>query len=111
MVRLKVRDILKASEEDYEKAWKETAKILPLKGGAFKLRRMGKPNPIFEVIEKARHILLEMGFEETELPLIVEEMEVQRQYGPEANIILDRCFYLAKLPGQRSGLMPRGSRG
>jgi O-phosphoseryl-tRNA synthetase len=104
MVRLKVREILKAAEEDYEKAWRETAELIPLEGGTFKLRRMGKPNPIFELIERARHILLELGFEETELPLIVEESEVQRQYGPEANIILDRCFYLAKLPRPEIGL-------
>lgn len=27
MVRLKVREILKAAEEDYERAWKETARL------------------------------------------------------------------------------------
>ena len=107
MGRLNVREILKAAEEDYEKAWRETTKLLSLEGGAFKLRRMGKPNPIFELIERARHVLLEMGFEETELPIIVEESEVQRQYGPEANIILDRCFYLAKLPRPEIGLDSR----
>ena len=104
MARLKVREILKAAEEDYEKAWRETTGFLSLEGGAFKLQGTGKPNPIFELIERARHVLLEMGFEETELPLIVEESEVQRQYGPEANIILDRCFYLAKLPRPEIGL-------
>jgi O-phosphoseryl-tRNA synthetase len=107
MVRLNVREILKAAEEDYERAWRETAGLLPPEGGAFKLRETGKPNPIFELIARARHILLGMGFEETELPLIVEEAEVQRQYGPEANIILDRCFYLAKLPRPEVGLDSR----
>jgi len=104
MVRLKVREILKAAEEDYEKAWKETAKILPLKKRGFKLQKREKPNPIFELVERARHLLLKMGFEETELPLIAEEADVKRQYGPEANIILDRCFYLAKLPRPEIGL-------
>lgn len=107
MVRLRVREILKAAEEDYERAWRETAKLLRIEKGIFKLRKMGRSNPIFEIIERARHILLDMGFEETQLPIIVGEAEVRRQYGPEANVILDRCFYLAKLPRPEIGLDSR----
>ncbi|MCD6264299.1 O-phosphoserine--tRNA ligase [Candidatus Bathyarchaeota archaeon] len=106
-MRFRVREILKAAEEDYERAWRETAKLLQIKGGRFKLRRMGRPNPIFEIIERGRHVLLEMGFEEMQLPIIVDEAEVRRQYGPEANVILDRCFYLAKLPRPEIGLDAR----
>lgn len=107
MVRLRVRDILKEAEENYERAWRETAKLLRIEKGTFKLRRMGKSNSIFDLIERARHVLLDMGFEETQLPIIVDEVEVRRQYGPEANVILDRCFYLAKLPRPEIGLDSR----
>lgn len=106
-MRLKFKDILKAAEEDYERAWRETAKLLRIKGGAFKLRGTGKPNTIYELIERARYVLIDMGFEEMHLPTIVDEGEVRRQYGPEANVILDRCFYLAKLPRPEIGLDSR----
>ncbi len=37
-------------------------------------------------------------------PVIVDETEVFKQYGPEAAVILDRCYYLATLPRPDIGL-------
>ena len=39
-----------------------------------------------------------MGFDEAENPIIVDEQEVYRQFGPEAMAVLDRVFYLGGLP-------------
>ena len=100
--------ILKMAEEDFEKAWLESAKYLRDRGRFFNLRREeGEANPVFNLIQKMRHILVEMGFKEVLLPSIADESEVRKQYGPEANVILDRVFYLAKLPRPEIGLDKR----
>ncbi|NVM02469.1 MAG: O-phosphoserine--tRNA ligase [Candidatus Helarchaeota archaeon] len=94
-MKFKIKDIKDLSNEDYEKAWIETQKLLKKEGKLFKLNKKGKPHILYDTIEKIRKILIELGFEETVLPMIVEDSTVYKEYGPEAALILDRLFYLA----------------
>ena len=59
---------------------------------------------MYNLIQKLRLSFLDLGFREIFNPVIVDESEVYRQYGPEAPIILDRCYYLATLPRPDIGL-------
>ncbi|MEM3526644.1 MAG: hypothetical protein QXV37_04440, partial [Candidatus Jordarchaeaceae archaeon] len=99
-----VNEILARAEQDYEKAWVETKSLLTLTGRRFRLKPKGVPNPITEFMIEVRRILVEMGFEEVILPMIVSESDVYKEYGPEAPVILDRLFYLAGLPRPDIGL-------
>lgn len=78
--------------------------MLTLKGRRFKLKPKGAPNPITEFMIEVRRVLIEMGFEEVILPMIVSESDVYKEYGPESPVILDRLFYLAGLPRPDIGL-------
>jgi len=64
----------------------------------------GKPHLVTQFIEKFRTILLNLGFDETINPSIVNEEDVYKQYGPEAPLILDRSFYLAGLSRVELGI-------
>ncbi|MFX1450954.1 MAG: O-phosphoserine--tRNA ligase [Promethearchaeota archaeon] len=94
-MKFKIKDIKDLIDEDYEKAWVETQKLLKTKGKLFSLIKKGKSHILYDTIEKIRNILIEMGFEESVLPMIVEDSTVYKEYGPEAALILDRLFYLA----------------
>ena len=94
-MKFKIKDIKDLSNEDYEKAWIETQKLLKKEGKLFKLNKKGKSHILYDTIEKIREILIDLGFEETVLPMIVEDSTVYKEYGPEAALILDRLFYLA----------------
>ena len=95
----------KISENDYEKAWVESGKLLTLKGRGIDWKtEKGIPNNVVELVNKFRRILLNLGFEEVINPSIISEEEVYKQYGPEAMLILDRCFYLAGLPRADIGI-------
>jgi len=65
---------------------------------------IGISHPLFDLIEKFRQSFLGLGFVEVSNPLIVDEVEVRKQYGSEALAILDRCYYLATLPRPDIGL-------
>ena len=99
MVVFDTRKIREMAEKDFEKAWLETARLLKLEGRSLEWvkGREGKRHPVMEVASKLREIFLSYGLEEVLNPSIVGEAEIYRQYGPEAPIILDRCFYLAEL--------------
>jgi len=64
----------------------------------------GKPHCIQDLIQKVRKIFLEMGFDEVENPVFVSEDDIYKQYGSEAAVILDRCYYLAGLDRPDIGL-------
>ncbi len=64
----------------------------------------GKPHPVFDTVQKLRECYLRMGFTEVMNPLIVDDVEVYRQFGPEAPAVLDRVFYLAGLPRPNIGI-------
>ena len=70
----------------------------------FKFKQQAKPHPVCEMIEKIRQTFLKFGLSEVINPMIIEESEIYKQYGPEAAVILDRCFYLAELPRPEIGL-------
>ena len=96
-------DIKKRAKKDFEKAWIDTAKILP-SGAKDYSGGTGKAHPVQEISQEIRKIFLNLGFDEVENPLFVPEEEVYWQYGPEAPVILDRCYYLAGLPRPDIGL-------
>jgi len=91
-------------ELGFEEAWLRSAEYLPSTGKGLSLTGKGTAHPVANLVEKLRQAYLEMGFNETQLPTIVGEDEVYKQYGPEASIILDRCYYLATLPRPDIGL-------
>ena len=100
-----IAEILRKSEEDYEKAWVDTAKLVRLKGRYIEWKKEnGQSHPIVDLIAKIRRVLLSYGFRELINPTIVDESEVYKQYGPEAPVILDRCYYLATLPRPDLGI-------
>jgi len=91
------KKIKELAKEDYEKAWVETAKLLKDKGKYFNLLDKRKEHPLMDLVEKVRKVLLQTGFKETIVPMIIDKDEIYAQYGPEAPIILDRLFFLAGL--------------
>ncbi|OYT54767.1 MAG: O-phosphoserine--tRNA ligase [Candidatus Altiarchaeales archaeon ex4484_2] len=64
----------------------------------------GKPHHLQELIQEVREIFLEAGFDEIENQLFITEDDVYKQYGSEAPVVLDRCYYLAGLPRPDIGL-------
>ncbi len=107
MVRLRFTEILEKAEQNFEETWLETGKLV---GKRFARRKpliayvKGKPHPLMEILQKFREAYLRLGFEEILNPVIVEEEDVKKQYGPEALAILDRCYYLAVLPRPDIGI-------
>ncbi len=91
-------------ELGFEEVWLRSAELLPATGKGLSLTGKGTAHPVRELVEKLRQAYLRMGFSEVQLPTIIEEDEVYKQYGPEAPIILDRCYYLASLPRPDIGL-------
>ena len=61
-------------------------------------------HPIFATVNRLREIYLSMGFDECENPVIVEESDIYRQFGPEAMAVLDRVFYIGGLPRPNVGI-------
>ncbi|WP_048202393.1 O-phosphoserine--tRNA ligase [Methanocaldococcus bathoardescens] len=107
-MRFDTKKVLELAEKDFEKAWRETKKLIRDKHIDERYPRAkpmyGKPHPVMETIEKLRQAYLRMGFEEMINPVIVDEVEIYKQFGPEAMAVLDRCFYLAGLPRPDVGL-------
>jgi O-phosphoseryl-tRNA synthetase len=100
--------IRKSAAQDFEATWNLGKEIIPVPGinQAYPHLKFdyGKPHPIFETVHRLREAYLRMGFSETMNPVIVEDREVYRQFGSEAQAVLDRCFYLAGLPRPDVGL-------
>ncbi len=103
-----IKKVLDLAEKDFEEAWRETRALIKDKHIDNKYPRLkpiyGKPHPVMETIERLRQAYLRMGFEEMINPVIVDEVEIYKQFGPEAMAVLDRCFYLAGLPRPDVGL-------
>jgi O-phosphoseryl-tRNA synthetase len=107
MVKLNPNEILKRVEkEGFEKVWTESAKLIPVrkKGVSRAAIKPGTPHPIFDLAQKLRQSFINLGFTEILNPIIIDETEIYKQYGPEAAIILDRCYYLASFPRPDIGL-------
>ena len=107
MSPLKPDEILdRVEKEGFEKVWRESSSLIPKPSGGLDILsgRHGHPHLIYDLIQKLRRRFLSLGFDEVFNPVIIEENEIYRQYGPEAPIILDRCYYLAALPRPDIGL-------
>jgi len=105
--KLKPDAILKrVKTEGFEHAWLESPRLLPKATRRLELvfGRRGISHPLFDLVQKMRQSFLDLGFMEIANPVIVDETEVYKQYGPEALAILDRCYYLATLPRPDIGL-------
>jgi len=96
----------RVEKEGFERVWRESASLLPKPGKRLNLvpSEPGKSHPLFDLLQRMRQSLLNLGFTEVLNPVIVDETEVYKQYGSEAPVILDRCYYLATLPRPDIGL-------
>jgi len=56
------------------------------------------------MVNRLRETYLSLGFSEACNPIIVEEQDVFRQFGPEASAVLDRVFYLGGLDRPNQGI-------
>jgi O-phosphoseryl-tRNA synthetase len=107
MSPLDPKAILKrVKEEGFENVWRNSADFFlkPSKETITKPETKGASHPLYDLIQKLRLSFLNLGFREIFNPVILDETEIYKQYGPEAPIILDRCYYLAALPRPDIGL-------
>ena len=107
-MRFNPQDWREKSHTNFEGAWHEGPSVITPPGEDQKYPRLrytrAQPHPIFETINRLRGIYLSMGFDECENPVIVEESDIYRQFGPEAMAVLDRVFYLGGLPRPNVGI-------
>ena len=107
-MRFNPQDWKEKSHTNFEGAWHEGPSVITPPGEDRKYPRLrysrAKEHPIFETINRLRGIYLSMGFDEIENPVIVEESDIYRQFGPEAMAVLDRVFYLGGLPRPNVGI-------
>lgn len=103
-MKFDVRDIKAKARKNFQKTWVETAELLPKKSEKDYIGGSGKAHPLHTLLQDVRKIFLSLGFDEIENSIYVPEEEVYWQYGPEAPVILDRCYYLAGLPRPDIGL-------
>ncbi|WP_319578872.1 O-phosphoserine--tRNA ligase [uncultured Methanospirillum sp.] len=107
-MRFDIEEFKQRAKEDYEAAWHAGPSVLtpPSVDRTYpRLQyRQATPHPVFATIQKLRDTYLAMGFDEAENPIIVDEQEVYRQFGPEAMAVLDRVFYLGGLPRPNVGI-------
>lgn len=107
-MRFDVEAYRKRSREHFEKAWHEGPAVLtPARAGDRYPRlhyHRATPHPIYDMINRLRETYLGLGFTEACNPIIVEEQDVYRQFGPEASAVLDRVFYLGGLDRPNQGI-------
>ena len=107
MGKLSPYEILKRVErEGFERVWQGSAQYLPkpTRRIDFAAVKPSSPHPLPDLMQRMRLSFLKLGFMEVSNPIIVDEAEVYKQYGSEASVILDRCYYLATLPRPEIGL-------
>src|SRR5512137_2907346 len=98
----------KKTHENFEEAWHEGPLVLTPAGSAgkypFLTYKRAQEHPIFATINRLRETYLSLGFDEAENPVIIDEKDIYRQFGPEAMAVLDRVFYLGGLPRPNVGI-------
>ncbi len=96
------------SRKEFETAWHRGPEVLtpPGVGGSYPRNRYcrASPHPVFGTVQRLREVYLSMGFSEMANPVMIEEKDVYRQFGPEASAVLDRVFYLGGLPRPNVGI-------
>jgi len=107
-MRFNPEDWKQRSHENFEGAWHEGPSVLTpaLHGETYPCRtyKRAQAHPVFATINRLRETYLSMGFDEAEVPVIIEEKDIYRQFGPEAMAVLDRVFYLGGLPRPNVGI-------
>jgi O-phosphoseryl-tRNA synthetase len=98
----------KLAHENFEETWHKGPSVLTPEGQegrypALTYKR-ALPHPIFATVNRLRETYLSLGFDEMENPVIIEENDIYRQFGPEAMAVLDRVFYLGGLPRPNVGI-------
>lgn len=66
--------------------------------------KKGSAHIIHSLIQKIREIFLDLGFDEIENPIFIQEEDIYKQYGKEAPVILDRVYYVGGLPRPDIGI-------
>jgi O-phosphoseryl-tRNA synthetase len=101
-------DWKRKTHENFEGAWHDGPSVLTPSGHEGKYPHLSYkralPHPIFATINRLRETYLSLGFDEAENPVIIEENDIYRQFGPEAMAVLDRVFYLGGLPRPNVGI-------
>jgi O-phosphoseryl-tRNA synthetase len=92
-----VNKIKEDAYQNFEKAWVESVSLIP-RDTVVEISGKGKSHPFRDMVQKFRELLINEGLSEIENLTILPESDVYKEYGPEAPLILDRIFYLAKLP-------------
>ena len=107
-MRFNPEDWKKKSHENFEEAWHEGPSLLTPAGSEgkypFLTYKRAKAHPVFTTINRLRETYLSLGFDEAENPVIIDEKDIYRQFGPEAMAVLDRVFYLGGLPRPNVGI-------
>ena len=98
----------KRAKENFEQAWHEGPSVLSQPSADRRYPRLeykrAAPHPVFETINRLRETYLALGFDEAANPVIIEDQDIYRQFGPEASAVLDRVFYLGGLPRPNVGI-------
>ena len=105
-MEINVKKTKEDAKKDFEKTWVETSALFTEKTSEKFIfeKRKGKEHIFGKTVNHLRNLLLQMGFDETENLTIIPQEDVYREYGPESAVILDRAFYLAKIPRPEIGL-------
>jgi len=107
-MRFNPEDWKKKTHENFEEAWHEGPSVMTPSVHAGKYPylayKRAQAHPVFATINRLRETYLSLGFDEAENPVIIDEKDIYRQFGPEAMAVLDRVFYLGGLPRPNVGI-------
>jgi O-phosphoseryl-tRNA synthetase len=107
-MRFNPEDWKRKSHENFEGAWHEGPSVLTPASQAetypCRAYKRAQAHPVFATINRLRETYLSLGFDEAENPVIIDEKDIYRQFGPEAMAVLDRVFYLGGLPRPNVGI-------
>jgi O-phosphoseryl-tRNA synthetase len=107
-MRFDINEWKARAREDFERTWHQGPSILSPSRENEKYPRLryyrAREHPVFGTVRLLRETYLSLGFDEICNPLMVEEQDVYRQFGPEAMAVLDRVFYLGGLPRPNVGI-------
>src|SRR5512145_212912 len=107
-MRFNPDDWKQRSHENFEGAWHEGPSVLTPASQAMtypcRVYKRAQAHPVFSTINRLRETYLSLGFDEAENPVIIDEKDIYRQFGPEAMAVLDRVFYLGGLPRPNVGI-------
>lgn len=96
--------IKEEAEKDFESAWKKSGDLIKKRGKKLSLQDKGSSHPLYDLVQELREVFIDLGFEEVVVPVLIDKDEVQKQYGPQAPVILDRIFFLAGLDRSDLGI-------